>query len=214
MKMNRRILRATLLAGLLAAAPAWALPSGQILVFSGGASFPSQPSAVSDQWSTGYALCGGLFWRAAPTLSLGVEIGYYRHGLDKEALQGRFQDTFPGVSVSGRSLWIMPLSAVGELDLMRWGVVKPFLRAGFGVYTFGTTPLEASGPGADEVREEVSADPLTENLDGTVFGTLIGLGIHTPITPVLTLVFDATYHVANTTGESTHFIPVRVGLRF
>jgi hypothetical protein len=169
---------------------------------------------VSDLWNTGYALCGGLFWRAAPTLSLGVEIGYYRHGLDSEAFHSTIRDNYPGVSVSGRSLWIMPLSAVGELDLLRWGVVKPFLRAGFGVYTFGTTPLEASGPGADEVRAQVASDPLTQNLDGTVFGTLIGLGIHTPITPMLTLVFDATYHVANTTSQSTHFIPVRVGLRF
>ena len=60
----------------------------------------------------------------------------------------------------------------------------------------------------------MAEDPLTQNLDGTVFGTLIGLGIHTPITPVVTLIFDATYHVANTKGESTHFVPVRLGLRF
>lgn len=200
--------------GLLLAAPTWALPTGQSLVISGGASFPTQPSQVSDQWKTGYALCGGLFWRAAPTLSLGVEMGYYRHGLDTDAFQETISDTYPSVSVSGYQLWVLPLSAVGELDLLRWGVVKPFLRAGFGVYTFGTTPLEASGPGADEVRDLVAEDPLTQNLDGTVFGTLIGLGVNTPITPAVTLIFDATYHVANTKGESTHFVPVRVGLRF
>lgn len=203
-----------LLVGLLLAGSAWALPTGQALVISGGASFPTQPNRVSDNWNTGYALSGGLFWRAAPTLSLGVEVGYYRHPLNTDAFQAMFRDAYPDVSVSGHQLWIMPLSAVGELDLLRWGVVKPFLRAGFGVYTFGITPLEASGPGAEEVRNQVAADPRTQDLDGTVFGTLIGFGVHTPITPMLTLIVDATYHVANTTGEATHFIPVRVGLRF
>ena len=76
-------------------------------------SFPTQPNQVSDQWKTGYALCGGLFWRAAPTLSLGVEMGYYRHGLDTDAFEETIRDAYPNVSVSGYQLWILPLSAVG-----------------------------------------------------------------------------------------------------
>ncbi len=200
------------LAALPAAVPAAGLPG--ILAVTGGGSFPMHPSRVQEEWSTGYAVSGALLWRAAPVLALGVEVDYYRHALDTETIERTSGMSYPDESVNGRSLWVVPVSAVGELDLVRWGGMKPYLRAGFGVYTLGTTPLEASGPGARALEDEVEAGELTEITNDTVFGTLIGLGIHTPLSPNLTLTLDATYHVANTVRESTHFLPVRLGLRF
>ena len=190
-----------------------ALPSGQILALAGGASFPSQTGA-GDAWNTGFTLGAALLWKAAPVLALGVEVGYMRHPLDSEAYEASIRDAYPNVSTGGRDLWALPVSVIGELDLIEWGVVKPYVRAGFGVYTFGTTDFTASGPGSDALEAEVASDPTTESLNDTVFGTLIGLGVHTPLSPSMSLTVDATYHVANTVGESTHFIPVRLGLRF
>ncbi len=190
-----------------------ALPSGQILALAGGASFPSQTGA-GDAWSTGFTLGAALMWKAAPVLALGVEVGYMRHPLDNEAYEASIREAYPNVSTGGYELWALPVSVIGELDLVEWGVVKPYVRAGFGVYTFGTTGFTASGPGSDVLEGEVAADPVTMSLNDTVFGTLIGLGVHTPLSPSMSLTVDATYHVANTVGESTHFIPVRLGLRF
>jgi opacity protein-like surface antigen len=202
------------IAALSLAAPASSLPSGGILAVTGGASFPTHPSGAQDTWSTGYALTGAILWRAAPVLSVGIEVGYYRHALDTESFESTSRMSYPDVSVNGYELWVLPVSAVGELDLVRWAGTKPYLRAGFGVYTLGTTPLEASGPGASALEAQVEASELTQIANDTVFGTLVGLGVHTPLSPGLTLTLDATYHVANTAGESTHFLPVRLGLRF
>jgi len=190
-----------------------ALPSGQILALAGGASFPGQNGA-GDAWSTGFTLGAALMWKAAPVLALGVEVSYMRHPLDTDAYEAMIRDSYPNVSTGGRNLWALPVSVIGELDLLEWGVVKPYVRAGFGVYTFGTTDFTASGPGSDALEADVAADPVTMSLNDTVFGTLIGLGVHTPLSPSMSLTVDATYHVANTVGESTHFIPVRLGLRF
>ncbi len=190
-----------------------ALPTGQILEFEGGASFPSQTGAV-DTWSTGFTLGAALLWKAAPVLALGVDVSYMRHPLDTEAYDSSIRDAYPNVSTGGRDLWVLPVSVIAELDLVEWGVVKPYVRAGFGVYTFGTTDLTASGPGSDALEADVAADPVTMSLNDTAFGTLIGLGVRTPLSPRMSLTVDATYHVANTVGSSTHFIPVRLGLRF
>jgi len=213
MSSPRRVLAALLLAACLATS-SQALSTGHVLSVAGGASFPMEPTSVETLWKTGFAVTGAFLWKAAPVLALGVEVGYVQHPLDTAAFEASVEDEFPNVSTSGRDLWVVPITAIGELDLLSWGVAKPYLRAGFGVYKLGTTDFTASGPGADELAEQVAADPLTQQLDDTVFATLIGIGLRTPITPSVSLTVDATYHVANTIGESTHFLPVRLGLQF
>ena len=213
-RANRRRGLWVALATLWLAVPALALPGGQTLTIAGGGSFPIQPGIMSDLWNTGFVVSGSLLWKAAPVLALGVEVSYIRHPLDTAAFEATIRDQYPNVSTEGHDFWVVPASAIIELDLMQWGVVKPYIRAGFGVYKLGTTDFAASGPGADALEEQVADAELTQRLDDTVFGTLIGLGLRTPITPGIGLTLDATYHVVNTAGESTHFVPVRLGLQF
>jgi hypothetical protein len=198
------------LIALLLAPPADAFPR-RTLAAAAGASFLLQPEIFTDPWNdAGIALSGALRYEVLPRLSVGVEVGYFRHGLDEGAFEDSIQDEFPGVSVSGRDLWVLPVNVVGEFDLLRWGVVKPFVRAGAGVYVLGTTDFQASGFDSNRLIDDVARNDPGQ----TAFGTLIGLGVRTPLSLGASLSLDATYQVAATDGEATHFLPVRVVVSF
>ena len=175
-----------------------------------GASFLLQPDGVADHWNTGLALSGALRWKPIPRLNVGIEVGYQRQPLDEEALTASIRDLYPTVSVSGGDLWMLPVSVIGEFDLVRWGTTKPFVRGGAGAVVIGTTSFSASGPGSSQVVSDFSAAAPDE----TVFGWLVGLGVRTPLGPSLELYLDATWHMAATSGESTSFLPLRIGLMF
>jgi outer membrane protein with beta-barrel domain len=191
------------------AAPAQALsrlqPSG-----GAGASFLLQPGAVTDRWNTGFALSAALRWKPMPRLFVGIEVGYERQPLDEEAFTASIAPLYPNVSVSGGDLWMLPVNVIGELDLVRWGTTKPYVRGGAGVVAIGTTSFSASGPGAPQVVSDFTGAAPEE----TVFGALAGVGVRTPLGPGLELTIDATWHMAATTGETTSFLPVRIGLVF
>ena len=191
------------------AAPARALtrlhPAG-----GAGASFLLQPTSFTDRWNTGFALTGALRWKMMPRFSVGIEVGYQRQPLDEEAFTASIRALYPTVSVSGGDLWMLPVSVIGEFDLVRWGTTKPFVRGGAGAVVTGTRSFSASGPGSSQVVSDFSAAAPDE----TVFGWLVGLGVRTPLGPSLELYLDATWHMAATSGESTSFLPLRIGLIF
>jgi opacity protein-like surface antigen len=189
-------------------APASALKLGRALSLGAGVTFPMQPDEFKDFWNAGVALSAGLMFEPTRRLTLGVEVGYYRHELDRTAFEDAIRDEFPAVSVSGRALWFVPVTVVAELDLVRYAVVKPFLRAGVGVYPRRAQALTASGPGAVQLLEQQN------NLDETSAGALFGLGIETPVSPGIDLGIDATYNFAFTEGQTTEFLAVRLTLRF
>lgn len=197
------------LALLAHASGAHALPLGPTLQLGAGASFPMQPNTVRDQWNTGFALSGALMFRVAPLFSVGIESGYYRHRSNTDAFEDLLREQMLEVQFSGFDYWFVPVTAVAEVNLLRWGVTKPFLRAGAGVVHISTTDFTASGFGSDQVTKDLLGD-----YDETVFGTLLGLGVRTPITPAMRLCIDATYHFIQTSDTSTHFLPVRLRVEF
>lgn len=185
-----------------------ALPLGPTLQLGASASFPVKPNTVRDQWNTGFGFSAALLFDTMPLLSIGIESGYYRHGSDSEAFEQTVLESVPGVQFDGFDYWFVPVTAVAELDLMRWGVTKPFVRGGAGFYRTGTTDVVASGLGSGQVPG------LLDDYSETAFGTLIGFGVRTPLVPGVDLSFDATYHFIGTSDTSTHFIPVRVRVDF
>ncbi len=186
-----------------------ALPLGPTLQAGASASFPAKPSTLRDQWNTGFGFSGALMFKTLPLLSIGLETGYYEHGSDSGAFEETVLEMFPGVQFDGFNYWFVPLTAVAELNLLRWGVTKPFLRAGAGFYRVGTTDFSASGFASDQIDEGVLGD-----FSESAFGTLIGIGVRTPLVPGFSLSFDATYHAIATDGEATHFVPIRVRIEF
>ncbi|MFQ5600148.1 MAG: outer membrane beta-barrel protein [Candidatus Krumholzibacteriia bacterium] len=186
--------------------PANALLLGPAITVGAGSSFPVGPDSFKDEWNGGLAVTGALKLKLVPLLSLGIEVGYYRHEHDNDA----FASTFPNVSIGGRDLWVIPVSAVGELTLLGRGSTKPYLRVGVGIYKIGTSDFSASGAGAADLIRDVQANDPSE----TAVGTLVGLGVRTPIALGIHLFIDATYHVINSEDGATQFLPVRAGIQF
>ena len=196
--------------GMLLLAPSpQALPLGPSLQLGAGASVPTHPSTVQDRWNTGFGLSAALMFKLPSMLSIGIETGFYRHSSDASAFEDMVLDMFPGVQFDGFDLWFVPVVGVAELNLLRWGVTKPFVRAGAGLYRTGTTDFSASGFASDQVSEELLGD-----FSQTAFGALIGVGVRTPLVPGFALSLDATYHIIVTDGDPTHFIPVRARIEF
>ena len=179
------------------------------LGFGAGASLPMRPSAVRDLWNTGFALSGAILFKVTPLVSVGIDAGYYQHGSDSGAFENQVLDALPGVQFDGFNYWFVPVTAVAEVNLVPWGVTKPFLRGGAGYYRTGTTSFSASGFGSGQVT-----DALLGDFSGSFFGGLIGAGVRTPLVPGTSLSFDVTYHVIATDGGATHFLPVRVRIEF
>jgi len=194
---------------MLPAPPVQALPRLKLAAQAGG-SFLLQPASITDRWNTGFTVSGGLRFKPVPIVSVGIDVGYHRQPFDREAFEATIADRYPSVTVSGGDLWMLPVTAVGEVDLVRWGATKPFVRAGAGLVVVGTQNFSASGPGSPQVIAEFTAFAPDE----TVFGTLLGLGVRTPLGPGLDLSLDVGWHTAATAGEATSFLPVRIGLVF
>jgi hypothetical protein len=201
----RLLLAATLLAWSTADL-AQAAPIRQSIAASAGVTFPLAPAAFSDLWSPGLALAGSVRFRIVPRFHLNLEVGYYRHLSNKEAFNAFIGEQQANVTLSGYDLWVVPVSLVGEYDLIKRRNTKPYAIFGLGVYKFGVTDASLSGFGSELV---VLPDP-TE----TAFGVQLGLGVRTPVSVGTTLFLDAVWHMSATEGEARQFMPVRLGLQF
>jgi hypothetical protein len=210
LRRSTRRLAILLLTLSLSAPAADAIQLGRAVALGVGVTWPMQPDQFKEFWNAGVALSAGFMFEPAPRLGVGIEVGYYRHEFDSNAFEAALSDSIPQVSVGGRYSYFIPVTVVAEFDLVRWGVTKPFLRVGAGIYPRRAASLTASGPGAQTLLAQVQQDALDE----TVFGASGGIGFRTPITPAVDIAFDASYHVAWTEGETTAFLPVRMTLRF
>ena len=185
---------------------AQAAPIRQSIAASAGVTFPLAPAEFTDLWSPGLALAASLRFRIVPRFHLNIEVGYYRHLSNKEAFKALIGEQQANVTLSGYDLWVVPVSLVGEYDLIKRRNTKPYAIFGVGIYKFGVTDASLSGLGSDQV---VLPDPSE-----TAFGVQLGLGVRTPVSVGTTLFIDAVWHMSATEGEAHQFMPIRLGLQF
>jgi hypothetical protein len=164
------------------------------------------PNDFKTLWKPGYGFAGSIRFRLSPRIHANVEAGYYRHFSDSAAFNALIVNQAPNVTMTGYNLWVVPVSLLGEFDLLRRGSTKPYFILGGGYYTFGVTNAAISGLGADQV---VLPDPSE-----SAFGVQSGLGIRTPVSLGITLSVEVNVHVSFTADEFRQFIPVRLGLQF
>lgn len=172
----------------------------------GGWSSPVTPSSFTDAWNGSAALSVALHFRPNARLGAWAEVGWFRHRFDTEAYEKSIAATFPGVNVSGNDLQVVPITAGIEWSLTSWGNTRPFVSVGLGYDWISGTDPRASGPGANNVT--FPAPP------GDAFGTQVGLGVWTLVTPTVALFADVGYRVAWTSPDALGFVPVRIGVRF
>lgn len=176
------------------------------VVVSGGGTFLTQPSHVTNNWGAGWMLSAALQLDITPRLRAGFEVAYSKHESDNEARKAEFRDIFPNATIDGFDLQITSVVLTGEYDLVERGSTKPYVRGGFGIYRVDTTDLRVSGAPPGGIT---FLDP-----SDTAFGGLLGAGVRTPIGVGTDLFIEASYHVAATEGDAMQFLPVRIGVSF
>ena len=185
---------------------AQAAPIRQSIGFYAGGSLPVAPVEFKTLWDAGYGFSGVVRFRLTPRIHGDLEVGYYRHLSDNAAFKSLISQQHPNVTLSGYDLWVVPISLVGEFDLLKRSSTKPYLIVGGGYYKFGVTKAAISGPGSESVQLPDPPD--------SAFGVQGGLGVRTPISLGITLSVDINVHVSFTADEFTQFMPVRLGLQF
>lgn len=203
--LRRSALLPCLVAALAAPLPARAQPPLKVSI-AGGYTMPLAPDLFSDTWLGGFALAAGLHYRVSTRANVWLEVGYHRFGFDTEAFEASIASDFPSVSVSGNDLWIMPIHIGTDVTLTSWGNTRPYLLAGLGYDHLDHVAGAASGPNAAAV--------LFPDLGGDAFGTRLGAGVRTLLTPSMTLFFDAAWHQSWVSPDPVAFLPIRIGLRF
>jgi opacity protein-like surface antigen len=152
--------------------------------FGGGASFPVQPTELSERWDTGFLMCGGLETLFTARWRAGLEVGFASH--------------------HGSNL-VVPVMLSGTYDLLDRGSTKPFVSVGVGICIFKTEGVTVAPAGGGDDYETP---------DDTAFGAQFGAGVSTRLAADLGLSIDVLYQVAATDAEATGFIPLRVRLIF
>jgi len=183
-----------------------ATPIRQSIGVNVGASVPIASEQVKTLWRTGYGFSGDVRFRLTPRIHGNLEVGYYRHFSDSDAFKTLIAEQQPNVSLTGYDLWVVPVSLIGEFDLLKRGNTKPYVILGAGYYTFGVTKAALSGFGSELVQ---LPDPSE-----SAFGLQGGLGIRTPLSLGVTFSLDINVHVSFTSEQVSQFMPVRLGLQF
>jgi opacity protein-like surface antigen len=147
------------------------------------------PSSFTDSYNGSIGVSGTFSVVPLPVVSVDVELGYFRFGLDR--------DKVPTVQ-DGGDRWTFEISGVGRVPIPIGNRINPYARGGVGIFWTRTTSIVPSGA------------PLQDFSD-TSFGFLLGVGVDFGLAAGITLYVDATYYQAN---PDTRYIPVAVGVRF
>jgi hypothetical protein len=102
LRRSTRRLAILLLTLSLSAPAADAIQLGRAVALGVGVTWPMQPDQFKEFWNAGVALSAGFMFEPAPRLSVGIEVGYYRHEFDSNAFEAALSDSIPQVSVGGR----------------------------------------------------------------------------------------------------------------
>ena len=172
----------------------------------GGAAIALAPDAIPDLWQTGFTLSAAVRARVTPRFLVGPEFSYSRFRFDADAFESSLEDIAPAVNVSGNSLYFVSVLADAEYALLNWGNTRPFVRGGIGWGRARTVDGSASGPNASAVEfPQRQGDGLSARIGG---------GVRTLLTPTLTLLVDAGWHIVWIDPDPVQFVPIRIGLRF
>ncbi|UCE03154.1 MAG: porin family protein [Candidatus Latescibacterota bacterium] len=186
----KRVLFLIAFASILHAHPADALVPGNPSI---GISypFPVSPSSFTDTYNGSIGVSGTFSVVPLPVVSVDLELGYFRFGLDKEK-EPSVQD--------GGDRWTFEISGVGRVPLPIGNRIKPYARGGVGVFWTRTTSITFSGE-----------SPPLQDFSDTSFGFLLGVGVDFGLAAGITIYVDGTYYQAN---SNTRYLPVAVGVRF
>lgn len=183
----KRLLPLLVFASILQAGAARAIVPGNPAV---GVSypFPASPESFTNAYNGSVGVSGTIALVPLPVVSVDLEVGYFRFGLDKDKV---------AAGTDGGDRWTFEISGVGRVPIPVGNRFKPYARGGLGVFWTRTSDVTPSGAVPD--------------FSDTSFGFLLGVGVDIGLTAGLALYVDGSYYQAN---SSTRYVPIAVGVRF
>lgn len=178
--------------------------AGKISVYvNSGVSLPMNPEIFSDYWKMGFNFGGGVGYSFTPNLSVVGSFGYNSFAFDEDGFLDAFGMGETGISVDGASASIITGSASIKASFLPAGsAVSPYGIAGAGLFKLTLSETTVSYMGISETVPEVSE---------TKAGAHFGAGLDYMLNEKIGLFIEGIYGIGLTEGESTGYVPIRVG---
>lgn len=175
-------------------------PSKPKGVIYGSLGLPSGPDVFSDRATLGFGGGLGLAMQMVPRVGVQLSVEYTTFGADENGLR-RVYGQAEDVGVIGGEISLLYAAATVRVDVVRLPAIQAYVSGGAGFFRYAP----------DQVQfDNVIYKRETENTGG-FHG---GIGVDVPVGSLINVFADATYVVGATEGESTAYLPLRLGLIF
>lgn len=205
-----RIFRFGLVAAVLIPALVSAAPPDVGLSADAGVVLPTGPDVFDELWRPGVGIGIGAEYPLNGVTSLWGRVDYARFSLDEGKANGSFYTQGPPAGVSGGALTIMGFEAGVRLR-SETGVVRPYLDLGAGLRRIDAADIQVSYD-YWQTGERMTYPVAMQAETKPAFGA--GLGVLYAPWPGLAVFADAHIDVMLTSDETTHFVPIRIGMLY
>jgi opacity protein-like surface antigen len=205
----RRLLAVTILVVHAPLARAQAPAPRVQFTLDGGMGIPLGPEVFDDLWGPGVGAGLGVEY-LSNVVGMWGRFSYTRFALDERRANGAFYTQGPPAGVSGGEL-SMWRAQVGLRLRPQSGVLRPYLDAGVGVGTIGASDIEVRY--VDFLSGELRSYPVRFASE-TKPSLAAGVGLSYSPSPSLAVFAGAYLDVLLTEGETTTFVPIRLGVVF
>jgi hypothetical protein len=175
-------------------------------LFNTGVSYPLAPKVFSENWKIGFNLGIGIERQLSGPWSGQLYFDYNNFEIGDEQFTKFLGFNEPGLSINGGTASILAVSAnVKYLMGRARSGEAPYLIGGFGLYRFTV------GDGSFATTDTTVI--ILSSYENTI-GSNIGVGIDVRIGARTSFYIEGRYFLGFTNGNSTHHIPLRVGIIF
>jgi len=171
-----------------------------------GFAVPSAPEVFADYWKTGINVGGGIGFLLERNLQFQGIVEYNNFAFDEDGFLNALGISGSGVAVDGASASIVTASANLRVLLSTGSAsTAAYLIGGLSFFRLSTSDATVS-----YIGNSVTIPGDSETAAGVSFGG----GISFEMNPRLDLFVEAKYGIGFTEGESTQYLPLKVGLEF
>ena len=176
-----------------------------VLYVGGGLGMPISPDFYKDYWKMGIGFGGGLGVQINPSLEVIGKFYYNSFGADWDAIFGPLASL---VTIEGLDFQVMEFGAdVKYLFNAKAGTpFAPFLVLGVGASSVSFSDVTVSAEGVEEVT-------VPSGIDESAISLSAGVGFDYMFSPKAGIWVETRYMMIATEGESTAYLPIRVGLK-
>ena len=174
--------------------------------FNSGFSLPSSPEEFSDYWNSGINFGVGIERPISPKLIFQACLDYNTFPMNEDKFLSEAGVSGYDISLDGGGASIINVSANLKAPLsVKESSVTPYFVGGLGIFRLSVGDITVRYQGQSETAEGASE---------TALSILLGTGLDFTINPKVKMFVEIKYGIGFTEGESTKYIPIKVGLSF